>query len=199
MARRYDHSPEQIRRMALDATGEIIAQEGLRALSTRKVANHIGYTVGTLYNHFRNLDDLILILNGETLDSLHETLKAIPRTGDPAADLKKLAETYLRFTWEHLHVWNTIFEHSLPADIEVPEWYQKKLVRLLEIIEIALSPLSEAMPPAERAKHARILWSAVHGLCSLANSGKLGNIADSAAEDLSHDLIDTYLVGISKD
>ena len=67
MARRSDHSREELREMALAATEEIIDQQGLAGLTARKVAAGIGYTVGTLYLVFRNLDDLIDLTpqNGE--------------------------------------------------------------------------------------------------------------------------------------
>ena len=39
-------------------------------LTARKVAQAIGYAPGTLYNLFRNRDEMILHLNGRTLDRL---------------------------------------------------------------------------------------------------------------------------------
>ena len=48
----------------------IVAAEGERALTTRRIAQDIGHTSGTLYNVFKDRDDLILALNGATLDEL---------------------------------------------------------------------------------------------------------------------------------
>ena len=74
MARRSDHTREELRRMALDAARAIIESDGLRALSTRRLAKAIGYTPGTLYQLFEDLDDLIIEVNVETLDALHAAL-----------------------------------------------------------------------------------------------------------------------------
>ena len=49
MARRSDHSRDEIREMALNAAKTIVEREGAAALSTRKIANEIGYTAGSLY------------------------------------------------------------------------------------------------------------------------------------------------------
>ena len=68
MARRNDHSREQIQQMAIAAAISILNEEGLANLSTRKVASEIGYTVGTLYLVFRNLNELLLHVNAATLD-----------------------------------------------------------------------------------------------------------------------------------
>ena len=70
MARRSDHSREEIKELALNATEEIVAEAGFQALSARKVASAIGYTVGTIYLVFKNLDDLIMQVNARTLETL---------------------------------------------------------------------------------------------------------------------------------
>ena len=66
MGRRSDHSREEIRQMALQAAESIVTEGGYKALSARKVASEIGYTVGTLYLVFENLDELVLYVNGRT-------------------------------------------------------------------------------------------------------------------------------------
>ena len=62
MARRSDHSREELYVMALAAAREIAEKDGLRGLKARRISREIGYTVGTLYNVFSNLDDLIIHL-----------------------------------------------------------------------------------------------------------------------------------------
>ena len=76
MARRSDHSREEIKEMALVAAEKMILANGKDGLSARKVAQEIGYTVGTLYLVFKNLDELILHVNGRTLDRLFEKMTA---------------------------------------------------------------------------------------------------------------------------
>ena len=53
MARRSDHSREELREMAITAAEQIVVEQGYEGLSARKVAAAIGYTVGTLYLVFR--------------------------------------------------------------------------------------------------------------------------------------------------
>ncbi len=76
MARRSDHSREEIKELALNATEEIVAEAGFQALSARKVASAIGYTVGTIYLVFKNLDDLIMQVNARTLETLFKEVSA---------------------------------------------------------------------------------------------------------------------------
>lgn len=63
MGRRNEHTREELREISLRAAEQLVTAHGLDGLSARKVASAIGYTVGSLYMVFRNLDDLILQMN----------------------------------------------------------------------------------------------------------------------------------------
>lgn len=196
MARRYDHSPDQLKRMALDATRDIVAESGLRELSTRKVANRIGYSVGTLYNHFENLDDLILHLNGETLDSLYDALTDTPVTGVPETDLVSLADAYYTFIDGHFALWSAIFEHRLPDGKELPDWYQPKVDRLMELVDERLAPLFPNGPKEAIMATGRLLWGAVHGLCILTRTKKMSLVSEQPGREMWPNLIGNYIAGL---
>jgi AcrR family transcriptional regulator len=76
MGRRNDHSKEELERLILDNAYKIIGDEGLEALTARRLAKDIGYAPGTIYNLFHSMDDLILILQGKTLDHLYTLLSS---------------------------------------------------------------------------------------------------------------------------
>ncbi len=49
------------KRLFIDATMQIIDEEGVEGVSIRKVASMTGYNSATLYSYFQNLDHLILL------------------------------------------------------------------------------------------------------------------------------------------
>lgn len=194
MGRRSDHSREELYAMALAAAREIAEAEGLRGLTVRRIARMIGYAPGTLYNLFENLDDLILRLNGETLDVLYESLADTPLDDNPEAATQRLAAGYIRFTREHPKLWNILFEYHLPEGEELPDWHHEKIRRLLELVERALAPLFPPGQDAEKHHSARVLWSSVHGICSLERTDKL--VKTESVESLTGSLISNYLMGL---
>lgn len=196
MARRYDHSREKLNEMAIDATRMIVSSEGVRALSTRKVAKEIGYSVGTIYNLFENLDDLIVHLNGTTLDALHGVLSNVPISGRPENNLRQLASTYIKFTRENLNLWNSLFDHRLPPGENLPKWYTEKIERLLLLIEQAIAPVFSEDEILACKRSAWVLWSSLHGICSLSNSEKLDIVATESATQLTDHLITNYMAGL---
>jgi len=70
MARRSDHTREELKNLILSSASRIIENEGYSALTVRKIATDIGYTPGTLYNVFQSMDGLTLALNAERVERL---------------------------------------------------------------------------------------------------------------------------------
>ncbi len=194
MARRSDHSREELYDMALEAARQIAEKEGLRGLKARRIAREIGYTIGTLYNLFEDLDDLIVHLNGRTLDDLYQVFARVKLDGEPDVATRALAACYIQFTRNHPKLWDILFEHHLPDGRELPEWHREKIGQLLDVVERALAPLFPAGQEAERHHCARVLWSSLHGICSLESTGKL--VETESVEALSDSLISNYLVGL---
>ena len=194
MGRRSDHSRDELYAMALKAARDIAEEEGLRGLTTRRIAQEIGYTVGTLYNVFENLDDLILHLNGTTLDDLYEVCSKVRLDEESEAAVLALAESYVRFIREHPKRWSILFEHHLPDGRELPEWHHEKVSRLLGLLEQALAPLFAPGQEAERHHSARVLWASLYGIGALESVSKLGQ--NVSVESLSESLFSNFLAGL---
>ncbi|MGE0697516.1 MAG: TetR/AcrR family transcriptional regulator [Hyphomicrobiaceae bacterium] len=197
MGRRSTHTPEQLRQLILDAAQSIIETNGLAGLSAREIARRIGYSPGTIYNMFQNLDDVVLHIEARVLDALDERLTKAIADGPPDEKVSRLAEAYLGFTNERPKLWNLLFEHYMPADSQTPGWYQQKLETLMSRVEAAMAPLFPPEAVMERGRAARVLWAGVHGITSLATANKLSNVTSEAASILVRDLIHNYLTGVA--
>ncbi len=194
MGRRSDHSREELYEMALEAARKIAEEEGLRGLAARRIAREIGYTVGTLYNLFEDLDDLIIHMNGRTLDDLYEALANVQLDGEPETAVRALAEGYIEFVDDHPKVWSALFEHRLPEPRQPPDWHHEKILRLLGLVEQALGPLFPPGRETERHHAARVLWSSLHGICSLESAGKI--VASETVTALADTLVTCFLAGL---
>ena len=197
MGRRSDHDRDEIREMILTAATDIVAVGGLRSLGIRRVAAKIGYSVGTIYNLFANEDDIVVHLNGRTLDDLHAALVAVPARRSVAGSLQALAAAYLAFTQAHGNRWNALFEHRLPVGQDLPPWYDGKIRRLLALVEAPLDPLFGPRRRRQRLQAARVMWCGLHGICSLGSGAKLGLVTDQSVADMAKAFVATYLRGLA--
>lgn len=196
MARRSDHTPDQLRTLILDAAEAIVSAGGLAALTARGIASRIGYSAGTIYHLYANLDDVVLHIEARVLERLEAALTALPSAKDPEAGLKALGQAYLAFTGANPKLWGMLFEHALPKGSETPDWYAERLGRLLAVLEQALQPFFRAEHAAERVRSARVLWASVHGIVSLSVTDKLTNVTTDSAAALIDDLVTTYVAGL---
>lgn len=195
MARRNDHSREQLQGMALDAAQFIIEAQGLEALSARKVAGRIGYTVGTLYLVFRHLDELILQANTRTLVELNAALAAAADSADAQQGVQAVTRAYVDFATRHTRRWSALYQHAGEANIELPEYFTVQVSSMYKLLERLLRPLAPQTTVQDLAQAARALWGGVQGVCILGLSDKLDIDRIEALPRITDSLVGNFLSG----
>lgn len=172
---------EELRPKIVAAALDLLESQGFWGLKARSVAQIVGCSVGTLYNLFGSMNGLILQANAATLTEMRETLQRADANwhGDPAdihGRLMGLAGAYLRFYQAHEKRWAAVFEFSRDGDDHIPDWYSKEIALLMGQIEAIIAPLPGAAVPEQRARIARALWAATHGIVTLSFTGRLGPV-----------------------
>ena len=182
MGRRSTHTPEQLRQLILDAAQAIIETNGLAGLSAREIARRIGYSPGTIYNMFQNLDDVVLHVEARVLDALDQRLSAAARRRRrPRRRSSRLAQAYLAFTQREAAAVEPAVRAPHAGRHRLPAWYQQKLEVLMRRVEEALAPLFAPGDEAALQRAARVLWAGVHGITSLSTADKLSMVTTEAA------------------
>ena len=112
------------------------------------------------------------------------------------ARLAQLLGGYLGFLAENPRLWNVLFEYSLPEGQTPPEWYGRKVERVLGLLGDALAPLFDANQDDARSDAARTLWAGLHGICSLSGSGKLQVVSSQSVRTMAEGLVANYVAGL---
>lgn len=170
---------------------DILATEGLEGLQARRVAGAADCSVGTIYNLFGSLDMVIIAANAETLGELHQLLLQA-KESEPKLDgqLDALTKAYLEFALARTLEWRALFEHRFATKTSVPEWYRQSQAELFAVVE-------ELLQPAIQAEAARALFSAVHGVVSIALDQKLGEFDRPATERQVQFIVKSIAQGIN--
>jgi AcrR family transcriptional regulator len=181
MVRQSDHYAV-LRERLIDAAERSIAANGLAGLRARDLAHDAGCAVGTIYNVFEHLDELILCVGSRTLAMLDSVLGAVRSARpygspeDPADDLVRLALAYLEFAAEHTVRWRALFDHRMSEARPLPQWFVDQQHALFAQAERPLVTLLPELDPEVRRTLARTLFSAVHGIVVLGLEEKLESL-----------------------
>ncbi|KAF3979657.1 MAG: TetR/AcrR family transcriptional regulator [Methylococcales symbiont of Iophon sp. n. MRB-2018] len=195
MARRSEHSQEEIKEMVLNAAETIVIDEGFSELKVRKVAMGMGYTVGSIYMAFDNLSDLVMQIKGRTLDDIAEQLLQVQTEGNAEKNIIDLAIAYQTFAGQNFNRWSMIFEHRLAEDELLPDWYQEKVNLVFSLVDLQFQRLSTKQDKEQSRLAARALWSGVHGICILSLSGKTDLLGMSSIENTVNLLVEGFING----
>ncbi len=196
MARRSDHTREELKELALKSAEELLNDKSANELSTRQIATKMGYTVGTLYQIFKNLPDLLLHVNARTLKILYDDCQelSISQTDHPK-NILAYANVYLKFAHSHPKLWELIFDSSILNNDDLPDWYLAQVNALFSLIEIQLEAIQPELSGQDITKASRVLWSSVHGICTLSINNNLFAESACSSEELIQSLITHFLSG----
>jgi AcrR family transcriptional regulator len=177
MARRGNHTLEQIKEMVIEAAEELVVQGGLNQLRVRNIAVKIGYTVGSIYMVYENMNDLILHIKGRTLDAIVDEMDQV--TGEnPVIALEELANIYVNYANENLNRWSMVFEHQQQPNHDAPEWYRNKLDKLFSKFDAQFAALNPKLTASQRKQTVVSFFGGVHGICLFLLTTPIGGTND---------------------
>lgn len=172
-----------VREALIKSTLALMQEGGLAAVKARTVADQAGVSVGTVYNLFGNVDQLILAANLKIYEDLGalgaKRMVAIEadlqkriksgRLADTArerlhARLLGLAETYVDFISANANRWSALLAFNRTRAVGESQDNLQHLNALIDILGDVLKEAPRWRTPAERRLAGRALWSAVHGI-----------------------------------
>lgn len=160
---------------------KILTEKGREALRLRDLAKKGGCSVGTIYNLFENVDEIVLRLNLKCLDmmygSLHREMnQGIQKGEDLKGVLRRMGKAYLTFGMKHPLLWKSLFE-NLAID-PFPKWYREKVDGGIEEIECAIVK-SYGLKAGKAAQIVGFFWAAIHGITSIMLNKKRGQFDET--------------------
>jgi AcrR family transcriptional regulator len=171
--RRKQHQDE-LRQRILDAARELFITEGVEAASMRKIAEKIGYTATTLYNHFEDKEALLHALCDADFNALHESFQKIGRIPDPVERLRKLGQAYIAFALGYPSHYRLMFmtprvhrdeDACREAGRGDPDRDAYAFVRATVVEGLHAGVFRDEYHDADLL--AQVVWSGVHGVASL--------------------------------
>ncbi|MBB6251826.1 TetR/AcrR family transcriptional regulator [Nitrospirillum iridis] len=196
MARRSDHSRDELAALVLEAARKIVVEEGAEAVTMRKMGALIGYAPGSIYNAVGDLEAVLRQVNATTLTEMADQLDAVMAAHVPGTleNALAIAEKYVDFVLKNPRLWAALLKQPPRPGEAVPESYSRPRARLIEIVATAIAPLfTDALA---RQKAVVALWAALQGVASLASGGNYEFFAgDIDSKEIARSIVRRYLTG----
>ena len=188
---RIQRLKEETRINILDASHQIVKQEGWPALSMRKIADAIEYTAPIIYEYFSNKDAILMELTRKGFLILARDMSAArDKHSLPAKKLEAMWLAYWNFAFAEKELYQVMFGVDanccelceIMPEAEVPS------IMVSDIIEELMAPHK----PTEDEVCVKYytFWSVIHGLISI------NMVRRTTSDEIIHEVLKTAISGI---
>ncbi|MDQ8003689.1 MAG: TetR/AcrR family transcriptional regulator [Pedobacter sp.] len=169
----------------LKVAEEIVLQEGWQAVSIRKIAEAIGYSLPVVYNHFESKDAIQeeFVKNGfNMLATAMQSTKE--KYAAPEQQLTQMAVTYFDFAFQNSAYYKMMFGLGIPSCQKAREI--EEIGNFSSIVIATISNLMVQDDEQRKLLKFHTLWSILHGLTSIS----MVNLTAAPDEMQQHILLD---------
>jgi len=184
---------EETRVNILDASLDIVKEEGWQALSMRKIADKIEYTAPIIYEYFANKEAILMELTRKGFLLLAQDMRsAKERHRLPAKQIEAMWLAYWNFAFAQKEFYQLMFG----VDVNCCE-----LVEIMPEAEVPFTLVTEAiqeiMAPQKPSEDDICVkyytyWSVIHGLISINLTRR------TTSDDINREILKTAISGITR-
>ncbi len=185
VAERKERHKEDLKKDILTAAKQLFTEKGFEATSIRAIAEKIEYSPATIYLYYKDKNEIVHALHQDGFNLLMQHFSKIDFSQPAFARLIALGRAYMQFAFEHPDVYALIFSMKEPmqhvAECE-KEWHEGD--RAFSMLYKTVEACKEEgyFKHMESVGLSFIIWSTMHGLCTLHKTGHLEHMALSCAE-----------------
>jgi AcrR family transcriptional regulator len=194
---RRNRQKEEVRASILSAAWDTVQNEGWQALSIRKIADAIEYSIPVIYDHFENKEAILLEFTKRGFQLLNEDIiRATQESRKPQLQIEAVAYAYWNFAFKNKEYYQLMYGLGLPG-CEMAN----QISELKNFTQLITGPISKLMEESKNTEAAPFLkfytfWSMLHGLVSI-NMMSKDDKREGLNELVLKDFIRGFIYGIS--
>lgn len=107
---------DRVKQVLASAAKDIILEKGVTNVSVRKVADQAGLSLGTIYNHFKNLDELLWLTRDIMIVDITQYISPMNIDIHTLDDVKQSLHLYVDYYVQNPNVFRFFYFHHLNSD-----------------------------------------------------------------------------------
>lgn len=177
----YHHG--DLRRQLLDESIAMVTQDGLDALSLRKLAERVGVSQTAIYHHFSDKQALSCAMAEEGITLFSGLLQEV-LTGEATLEqrFERFVSIYVRFALANPELYELLFGRTTwKGEGEASAAFRAKArasFRSYAVVVMGLQADGFFSSDLNPLRLAQVMWGTLHGLCRMYNDGLAFTPAD---------------------
>lgn len=191
---RRQRQKEEVKHDIICAAWQMVEKDGWNALSIRKIADAIEYSVPVIYDHFENKEAIYLEFAKKGFRKLSKKMiDAKDAHDDPAEQIRAMADAYWDFGINNMQLYQLMFGIGMQCcEISKAMPEQEKFRALV------MDPIEALIKKSKRTDINSCLkyhtfWSVMHGLISIKITGN-----SPIDDELNKMVLDDAIAGFTK-
>lgn len=188
---RKERDKIEMRDKILHSAGQLFLEQGFEQISIRNIAEAIEYSPATIYLYFKDKNEIIHALHQKGFRQLNDHFEPLAAFTNPFERLVNMGKAYIRFATTNPAIYDLLFMKSEPMqhvssclDEEWKEGDNAFEALLQTIMQCQQHGYFNGLEPHSLAM---MIWSSIHGLCSLHISCHLGHVKEVRTNKVSQD------------
>lgn len=185
-----------VRSILIEEAARILGDEGVTALSARRLAAGAGTSTMAVYTHFGAMGAVVDAVATEGFHRLIAAVDAVSATDDPLADLRQLAVAYRANAHANRHLYRVMFgvvrARGLHRDGPDPKVARAAFQQLVTVVARAMD--AHVLRPGDPAAAAGQFWIALHGY--VLGETFLDQLVDDAESTVLWPMLNNLLIGL---
>jgi AcrR family transcriptional regulator len=177
---RKQRHKEELKKDILTAARELFTERGWESTSIRNMAEKIEYSPATIYLYYKDKNEIIFDLHREGFKLLIDYFGVLKGVTDPFERLKAMGRAYIRFAQENQDTYKLMLVMEEPLQhvesCAAQDWDEGDRAFDILLRTVAECQQKGYFKNLHTANISFVIWSTMHGLCTLRTSGHLGHV-----------------------
>ncbi|MBL7859642.1 MAG: TetR/AcrR family transcriptional regulator [Cyclobacteriaceae bacterium] len=206
VAERKVRHKEDLKKEILDAAKSLFSEKGFESTSIRAIAEKIEYSPATIYLYYKDKNEIVHALHREGFKLLVSHFEVLNNVSHPFERLKGMGRAYIQFALQNPDIYRLLFMMEEPLKHVAncfEEWDEGD--RAFDILSKTVAECQTLgfFNGFEPIQLSFVIWSTMHGLCTLRNTGHLAHVGVARANNLDLDQLmtatfETFVIVLEK-
>jgi AcrR family transcriptional regulator len=190
---RKERDRQEMRELILKSAHQLFLEKGFDQISIRNIAEVIEYSPATIYLYFKDKNEIYHALHQQGFGMLNKAFQPLTQISNPFQRLREMGKAYIQFATTNPEVYDLLFIRTEPME-HLATCLDEQWTEGDRAFDVLLQTVKGCQDQGyfvglNTQNMAMMIWSFIHGLCSLGISKHISHVKEARDNQLVVDEI----------